>query len=439
MRSTHRPRPQRRSALRGALRSRHARDAAARRTPAAGAGRGHAGRRGSPLPLALGHRSDRDGAGDVAQRRRARSRRGRLDADPAGGEAAARSTRAAGRRHAAPARMGIEDRGGDRRAAPRASAVQGGHPRAVSEPRAVRQPDRRRRARQPRLFRQRQLDADAGAGRVPGGAAAASVALQPVAQPGAGDGAAAGGAGADGTARLPAGSRCRGRAGRTAPPGRRRRAVPGASLRRHGARRSARPEADACGDDARCRAAAHHRRHRPQPAAAAREARRDERRDRRARQHDVAVAGVGRIGQLRRRSRRIDQRTDVAAPARLGAEALHLRARVRIGREPGDGAARRAGELPHRGGRRDLHAAQLRRAVPRTAAGAGRAGRLDQRAGGVAGLRPRRRQRAALPAPGRFHDVRQDRGPLRPRAHARQRRGAPRRAHRRLRRVRPGR
>ena len=50
--------------------------------------------------------------------------------------------------------------------------------------------------------------------------------------------------------------------------------------------------------------------------------------------------------------------------------------------------------------------------------------------------RPRRGQRAALPAARRLHDVRQDRRALRPRAHARQRRSAPRRAHRRLRRVR---
>ena len=81
-----------------------------------------------------------------------------------------------------------------------------------------------------------------------------------------------------------------------------------------------------------------------------------------------------------------DQRPDRAAPARLGAEAVHLRARVRVGRDSGDGAARRAGDFPDRRGRRDLHAAQLRRALPRAAAGAGGAGRLDQRAGGVAGL-----------------------------------------------------
>ena len=200
-----RPRPQRRSALRSALRSRHARDAAARRdrlppslvaaTLAAEDHRFHSH---------SGRRSDRDGARDVAQRRRPRSRRRRLDDHAAGRQAAARSTRAARRRRGAAARLGREDRGGGRRAAPRASAVEGRDPRAVPEPRALRQPDRRRRARQPRLLRQRQLDADAGAGRVPGGAAAASVALQPVAQPGAGDGAAARGAGADGAARLPA-------------------------------------------------------------------------------------------------------------------------------------------------------------------------------------------------------------------------------------------
>ena len=43
-----------------------------------------------------------------------------------------------------------------------------------------------------------------------------------------------------------------------------------------------------------------------------------QRRDRRARQHDVAVAGVGRIGQLRRRSRRhrSTARRRCASPAR---------------------------------------------------------------------------------------------------------------------------
>ncbi len=212
------PRSQRRSAVRGAFRPRHARDAVAARSAAAGAGRGDAGRRGSPVPLALGRRSDRDGARHVAQRHRPRSRRGRLDADAAGRQAAARSTRAARRGHGAAPWLGREDRRGGRGAAPRASAVEGRDPGALPEPRALRQPDRRRRTRQPRLLRQRQLDADAGPGGVPGGAAAASVALQPVAQPGAGDRAPAGGAGADGAARLAAAGRGGDCPGRAAPP-----------------------------------------------------------------------------------------------------------------------------------------------------------------------------------------------------------------------------
>ena len=79
--------------------------------------------------------------------------------------------------------------------------------------------------------------------------------------------------------------------------------------------------------------------------------------------------------------------------------------------------------------------AQLRRPVSRSAAGARRAGRLGERAGGGAGVGGRRARAAALPAPRRLHDVRQDRRVLRPRPHARQRRGAPRRAGRRLRRA----
>ena len=60
-------------------------------------------------------------------------------------------------------------------AAARASAHQARDPRAVPEPRALRQPDGRRGPGQPRVLRPRPVDADAGAGRVLAGPAAAAL------------------------------------------------------------------------------------------------------------------------------------------------------------------------------------------------------------------------------------------------------------------------
>ena len=75
------------------------------------------------------------------------------------------SLRAAGRR--APPRPGGEAARGGARAAARAPLHQARDPRAVPEPRVLRQPDRGRRAREPRVLRPRRVDADAGAGGVP--------------------------------------------------------------------------------------------------------------------------------------------------------------------------------------------------------------------------------------------------------------------------------
>ena len=66
-------------------------------SPAACAGGRDAGGRRSPLLHAPRRRSDRDGARGVAERARPRSRRRRLDAHAAGGQAPARSPRASWR------------------------------------------------------------------------------------------------------------------------------------------------------------------------------------------------------------------------------------------------------------------------------------------------------------------------------------------------------
>ena len=127
---------------------------------------------------------------------------------------------------------------------------------------------------------------------------------------------------------------------------------------------------------------------------------------------------------------------DRAAAARLRAEAVHLRGRVRAGRIAGDGAARRAVVFSDGAGRRPLRSAQLRRPLSRAAARAHRARRIGERARGVARLARRRPQSAALPARRGLHDVRQDGGVLRARRDARRRRGPARRNGRRVRRVR---
>ena len=82
-----------------------------------------------------------------------------------------------------------------------------------------------------------------------------------------------------------------------------------------------------------------------------------------------------------------------AASAGLGAEAVHLRARLRRRPRSGERAGRRAVALSDGGTRRALQPAQLRRALPRSAARARRAGRLGERARRRAAVRPRRARR----------------------------------------------
>ena len=107
---------------------------------------------------------------------------------------------------------------------------------------------------------------------------------------------------------------------------------------------SPRPAAIAAGanrDNAGCRAAGGDCRHHPQPARGARQARRPQRCRRRARERARRMAGVGGLGRLfRRGARRRDRRRRLAAPAGFGAEAVHLRARLRGGGDPGHRARR---------------------------------------------------------------------------------------------------
>ena len=166
--------------------------------------------------------------------------------------------------------------------------------------------------------------------------------------------------------------------------------------------------------------------------------RRAQRRGRRARQPHGRVAGVGRIRRLlRRRARRRDRRRRRTAAAWVGAEAVHLRAGVRARlravdacwrtcpshfptAEPGVVYSPRNYDGRFRGPMRVRAALAGSENVPAVAL----ASEL-----GVADAR-------ALPASCGFHDVRQDRRALRPRPHARQRRGPARRARRGVRGVR---
>ena len=134
------------------------------------------------------------------------------------------------------------------------------------------------------------------------------------------------------------------------------------------------------------------------------------------------------------RARRRDQRPRHAAPARLGAQAVHLCAGVRGRAHAGDRAGRRAVAFSDRGTGRALQPAQLRRPIPRSAAGAARARRLRERPGRRARVGARRAEAAPLPLHARV-SPRFDRNAvvLRPRPHARQRRGPTRRARRRVR------
>ena len=140
------------------------------------------------------------------------------------------------------------------------------------------------------------------------------------------------------------------------------------------------------------------------------------------------MARVGRIGQLLRcRARRRDRRRRHATAAGFGAEALHLRGGVRARLSPGDACWRTCRRSSRRRSRRAVQPAQLRRPLPRSAAGAGGARRIRERAGGRPRVGDRRPGRAAAAPARRVLDARQQRGALRPRPHARQRRSAARR------------
>ena len=145
------------------------------------------------------------------------------------------------------------------------------------------------------------------------------------------------------------------------------------------------------------------------------------------------MAGVGRLGRLlRRRAWRHDQRPARATAAGLGAQAVYLCAGVRGGLEPGHACwptCRRTSRRPSR-------ASSTARATT-TDGIAGRcsrarARRIRKRAGGRAGGRDRRAEARAIPSQRGVDVVRQDRLPLRPRHHARERRSAARRAGRRV-------
>ena len=197
-----------------------------------------------------------------------------------------------------------------------------------------------------------------------------------------------------------------------------------------------------CGRRGRARAAAHRDHPRRRAAGrgrrassamhrrAVRGARRAPRRGGRARQRAPASGwpGKGSGDYADDANGGAHRRRDRAAPAGLGAEALHLRARLRARVHSGHRAARRARALPDRGARRPLQPAQLRRPVPRPAARAPRPRRLRERARGLDAVARRRPRPAAAAAAGRAHHPRPDGGTLRVRAHDGRRGGAPRRA-----------
>ena len=113
-------------------------------------------------------------------------------------------------------------------------------------------------------------------------------------------------------------------------------AVPRAALRRDGPGRRRHAASGPHRDHAGRAAAGGHRRYPADAPAGARPSWRGQRRGRRARQRAQRMAGLGGLRRLlRRRARRHDQRSADAAAARLGAQAVHLRA----------GASRR-GSLP---------------------------------------------------------------------------------------------
>ena len=140
---------------------------------------------------------------------------------------------------------------------------------------------------------------------------------------------------------------------------------------------------------------------------------------------------MGRVGRLLRRgARRRDQRAADAAAAGLGAQAVHLRAGVR------SRATRRRACSPtcRRTFRRPRPACSTARATTTagTAVRCWRGARWRSENVPAVALASELGvpNAAALPDARRLHDVRRDAVVLRPRPHARQRRGAPRRARR---------
>ncbi len=126
----------------------------------------------------------------------------------------------------------------------------------------------------------------------------------------------------------------------------------------------------------------------------------------------------------------------VPQAARICAQAVYLRARVREGFHSRQRPARRSAQLPDRAARRCLQPEKLRRPLPWSATGPRGAGRLGECACRFAGLGRRRPGSAAVPATGWLHDFRSDRGVLRARPDARKCRGQARRARGRVLRVR---
>ncbi len=332
--------------------------------------------------------------------------------------------------------MGGEDPRGGGRAAPGAPPLQARDPGALRESGALRQPDRGRRTRGASLLRPPIRHADAGRGRVSRRAAAAADALQPVARCVGCARAAVADSRPHARAGLALRPGCHGRKNRAPVTPPRSRVGRRAPLRGTGpggrGHLGARPNRH----HARRQPAARHPGHHRGAAPGTHRAPCRQRRGGRARQPHRRLAGLGRIGQLlRRRARRRDRRRDHAAPARLGAEAVHVRRGIRARHASGPRTGGRARAIPHGGAGHSVQPAQLRQPVPRPAARARGAGRIRKRARRRPRLGHWRTRRPADPPPGGIHHAHRHRGALRPGPHARQRGGAPRGSGHGLRRV----
>ena len=387
---------QRRAAVRGAVGRRHAQRAARRGDAAADPRGGDDRGRGSALLVASRRRSR---CASLRALKRNLVERRVVEGGSTITQQVAKLLLAAAIAGAQARGLAREDARGGARAAARARFDEARDPRALPEPGAVRQPDRRRRAREPAPTSAHDaVDADAGAGGVsrrrcrsgrprfnPYRGTAPALARQR-------DGAAADGGG----------RRCH-----AGPGARGARRAAGASTRAPAPfvaphfvemvlAASGGQRAGAHRDDARRRAAA---RRSTASSAATRG---------RSIAHGAAnvavvvldnatrrVAGVGRIGRLLRRASTAARSTASIAPRQPGSALKPFTYALAFeeGRHAGDRAARRAVALSDRRSRRPLQPAQLRRPVPRAAAGAARAGRLGERAGGRARVRARRAER----------------------------------------------